>query len=57
MNDPAVPFGSFEGLEPWSAEPELVPRVGVTTTNGQDDEMREEIRRLVVEELRELMRR
>ena len=57
VNDPAVPFGSFEGLEPWSAEPELVPRVGAVETNGQDDEMREEIRRLVVEELRELMRR
>ena len=28
VNDPAVPFGSFEGLEPWSAEPERVPRVG-----------------------------
>jgi acetaldehyde dehydrogenase/alcohol dehydrogenase len=57
VNDPAVPFGSFEGLEPWTAEPELVPRIGTPGTNGQDDEMREEIRRLVVEELRELMRR
>jgi acetaldehyde dehydrogenase/alcohol dehydrogenase len=57
VNDPAVPFGSFEGLEPWSAEPELAPRTRTVETNGKDDEMREEIRRLVVEELRELMRR
>jgi acetaldehyde dehydrogenase/alcohol dehydrogenase len=57
VSDPAVPFGSFEGLEPWTAEPELVPRVSGPSMPGQDDEMREEIRRLVVEELRELMRR
>jgi acetaldehyde dehydrogenase / alcohol dehydrogenase len=58
VNDPAVPFGSFEGLEPWSAQPELRPRTAPAgETNGQDDEMRDEIRRLVVEELRELMRR
>ncbi len=57
VNDPAVPFGSFEGLEPWSAEPELVPVTSPPGRNGHDDEMREEIRRLVVEELRELMRR
>jgi acyl-CoA reductase-like NAD-dependent aldehyde dehydrogenase len=58
VSDPAVPFGSFEGLEPWSAQPELVPRTAAAReTNGKDDEMREEIRRLVVEELRELMRR
>jgi acyl-CoA reductase-like NAD-dependent aldehyde dehydrogenase len=56
VNDPAVPFGSFEGLEPWSAEPESRPRTA-DMTNGHDDEMRDEIRRLVVEELRELMRR
>ena len=58
VDDPAVPFGSFEGLEPWSAEPDPVPRLGAAAaTNGQDGEVREEIRRLVVEELRELMRR
>jgi acetaldehyde dehydrogenase / alcohol dehydrogenase len=58
VNDPAVPFGSFEGLEPWSAEPESRPRTATADeTNGHDDEMRDEIRRLVVEELRELMRR
>jgi hypothetical protein len=56
VNDPAVPFGSFEGLEPWSAEPESRPHTG-EASNGHDDEMRDEIRRLVVEELRELMRR
>jgi acetaldehyde dehydrogenase/alcohol dehydrogenase len=56
VNDPAVPFGSFEGLEPWSAEPASRPRTRATNGNG-NDEMREEIRRLVVEELRELMRR
>jgi acetaldehyde dehydrogenase / alcohol dehydrogenase len=56
VNDPAVAFGSFEGLEPWSAEPESRPRTA-KGTNGHDDEMRDEIRRLVVEELRELMRR
>jgi acyl-CoA reductase-like NAD-dependent aldehyde dehydrogenase len=58
VDDPAVPFGSFEGLEPWSTEPELAPRSATAVaTRGGDDEMREEIRRLVVEELRELMRR
>jgi acetaldehyde dehydrogenase/alcohol dehydrogenase len=58
VSDPAVPFGSFAGLEPWSAQPELVPRTADgSRSNGQDDEMRNEIRRLVVEELRELMRR
>jgi acetaldehyde dehydrogenase/alcohol dehydrogenase len=57
VTDPAVPFGAFEGLEPWSAEPELVPRISPADTNGNDDGMRDEIRRLVVEELRELMRR
>ena len=58
VNDPAVPFASFAGLEPWSAEPELVPRTADPAEhNGNGDEMREEIRRLVVEELRELMRR
>jgi acetaldehyde dehydrogenase / alcohol dehydrogenase len=58
VNDPAVPFGSFEGLEPWSAEPESRPRTATASeTNVQDDGMRDEIRRLVVEELRELMRR
>jgi hypothetical protein len=45
-------------MQPWSTEPEARPRSGaVLQTNGKDDEMREEIRRLVVEELRELMRR
>jgi acetaldehyde dehydrogenase/alcohol dehydrogenase len=57
VSDPAVPFGSFAGLEPWTAEPELVPRTEPAQANGNGDEMREEIRRLVVEELRELMRR
>jgi hypothetical protein len=45
-------------MQPWSTEPEARPRSGaVLQRNGKDDEMREEIRRLVVEELRELMRR
>jgi acetaldehyde dehydrogenase / alcohol dehydrogenase len=56
VNDPAVPFGSFEGLQPWSVEPDPRPRTA-PTPGESTDQMREEIRRLVVEELRELMRR
>jgi hypothetical protein len=62
VDDPAVPFGSFEDMQPWSVELEARPRVAGAPDaggngNGQDDELREEIRRLVVEELRELIRR
>lgn len=57
--DPAVPFGSFEGLDPWSAVPDRVPvPVPDAAELGADsDTLREEIRRLLLEELREMMKR
>jgi acyl-CoA reductase-like NAD-dependent aldehyde dehydrogenase len=55
-SDPAEPFGDFTGLQPWSAalEAEPVP----SQEMPRDVELaREEIRRVVLEELRELVRR
>jgi acetaldehyde dehydrogenase / alcohol dehydrogenase len=47
-----VPFGEFEGLQPWTATPEPAP-VGRPEEPGID---REELRRLILDELRELVR-
>jgi hypothetical protein len=52
-SDPSEAFGDFSGLEPWSARPEPAPAarhedVGVS---------RDELRRLIVDELRELVGR
>ena len=62
-NDPSEPFGDFTGLEPWTAAPPA-PRPVPTLARETDlavsaDEAitREEIRRLIVEELREVVRR
>jgi acetaldehyde dehydrogenase/alcohol dehydrogenase len=54
--DPSEPFGSFEGLEPWSALPERVA-VPAPAATGDGDALRQEIRRVVLEELRDLVRR
>jgi hypothetical protein len=54
-SDPAEPFPSFDGLEPWSAQPEPVPVPAPPAADGEA--MRAEIRRLVLEELRELIAR
>jgi hypothetical protein len=47
-----VPFGEFEELEPWTAAPEPAP---VARPTGVDAD-REELRRLILDELRELVR-
>ena len=56
--DPAVPFADFAGLEPWSARPDVVPVVarppGDEAAAGV---LREELRRLILDELRELVGR
>jgi acetaldehyde dehydrogenase/alcohol dehydrogenase len=62
-SDPSEPFGDFNGLEPWTASPPA-PRPVPTQAHETDravstDEAitREEIRRLIIEELREVVRR
>ncbi|MDX6548218.1 MAG: hypothetical protein QOG33_1768 [Gaiellales bacterium] len=54
-SDPSEVFGDFTGLEPWSATPE--PAVATGAPTGDVGLAREEIRRVVLEELRELVRR
>ena len=61
-SDPAEPFGDFSGLEPWSALPS---RAAVATPARRGGEAppdggglsREELRRLILEELRDVVRR
>lgn len=55
-SDPAEPFGEFGGLQPWNTalDAEPVPAPDLPSEVGL---AREEIRRLVLEELRELVRR
>jgi hypothetical protein len=55
-SDPSEAFGDFTGLEPWSAAPEAAPVAAPQRAAGVD-EARDEIRRIVLEELRELVRR
>jgi acyl-CoA reductase-like NAD-dependent aldehyde dehydrogenase len=55
-SDPAEPFGDFEGLEPWSAEPAAAP-VAAPAMSADAAGARDEIRRIVLEELRELVKR
>jgi acyl-CoA reductase-like NAD-dependent aldehyde dehydrogenase len=60
-NDPAEPFGDFSGLEPWSAAP---PVASVPASRAPDRApeaadgglSREDLRRLILEELREVVR-
>ena len=52
-SDPAEPFGDFTGLQPWTASPEPEP---VAAAPAELREARDEIRRIVLEELRELVR-
>jgi acetaldehyde dehydrogenase / alcohol dehydrogenase len=47
------PFGDFSGLEPWSARPEPAPVAAPAPANG--DLTREEVRRMILDELRELV--
>jgi acetaldehyde dehydrogenase / alcohol dehydrogenase len=55
--DPAEPFGDFTGLEPWSAEPPRAAPVAPAVPQGGEagGVSREELRRLILEELRELV--
>jgi hypothetical protein len=54
-SDPSEVFGDFSGLEPWNTTPE--PAVAAAAPSLDADLAREEIRRVVLEELRELVRR
>ena len=64
--DPAEPFGDFSGLEPWSAVPAAAPVAvpesrgagadGGEAGGGEAGPSREELRRLILDELRELVR-
>jgi acetaldehyde dehydrogenase/alcohol dehydrogenase len=54
-SDPAEPFGDFTGLQPWSARPEPSP---VMTAPRADGELtRDDLRSLILDELRELVGR
>jgi acyl-CoA reductase-like NAD-dependent aldehyde dehydrogenase len=57
-NDPAVPFGAFAGLEPWSASaPVQAPPPLARSPQPADGGLsRDELRRLILEELREVVR-
>jgi acetaldehyde dehydrogenase / alcohol dehydrogenase len=55
-SDPSEAFGDFAGLEPWSAAPDAEP-VAAPAPAGEAGDARDEIRRIVLEELRELVRR
>jgi acetaldehyde dehydrogenase / alcohol dehydrogenase len=54
-SDPSEVFGDFSGLEPWNATPE--PAVAAAVPVLDAGLAREEIRRVVLEELRELVKR
>jgi acetaldehyde dehydrogenase/alcohol dehydrogenase len=54
-SDPSEVFGDFSGLEPWNATPE--PAVAAPAPVLDAGLAREEIRRVVLEELRELVKR
>jgi acyl-CoA reductase-like NAD-dependent aldehyde dehydrogenase len=63
-SDPAEPFGDFTGVEPWSSLPASAPpgatAPAATPAGGQPDEAglsREDLRRLILEELRDVVRR
>lgn len=59
-SDPGEAFGDFTGLDPWTARPQTTPRPAAPAAPagaGDGGVDREELRRLIVEELRELVRR
>ena len=49
------PLGDFEGLQPWSVRPEPAP-VSVPEPTTGSDLSREDLRRMILDELRELVR-
>jgi acetaldehyde dehydrogenase / alcohol dehydrogenase len=52
-SDPAEPFGDFGDLEPWSVRPEPAPVVAPARPDGELT--RDDIRRLILDELRDLV--
>ena len=55
--DPAEPFGDFGGLQPWSARPGArAGRVARAERDAATSLSRDELRRLILDELRELVR-
>jgi acetaldehyde dehydrogenase / alcohol dehydrogenase len=56
-SDPSVPFGDFSDLQPWTAAPQTAPVPAGPAATVDAQRAREEIRRVVLEELRELVRR
>ena len=52
--DPSEPFGDFGGLEPWAVRPEPAP-VAAPLPRADGDLTRDELRRLILDELRELV--
>ncbi len=59
--DPSEPFGDFAGLEPWSAMPPAPPAGGMRAPAGgfaplESSISRDELRRMILEELREVVR-
>ncbi|HLH67127.1 MAG TPA: aldehyde dehydrogenase family protein [Solirubrobacteraceae bacterium] len=59
-SDPGQPFGDFSGLDPWRALPARAPhrarQVQGPALDGEDGLSREQLRRLIWEELREVVR-
>ena len=53
--DPAEPFGDFGGLEPWSVRAEPAP-VAAPPPRAEGDLTRDDLRRLILDELRELVK-
>ena len=56
-SDPSVPFDDFSGMQPWAVRPEPVAVVAPAPAPGPGDGelSREDLRRLIVEELRQLV--
>ncbi len=60
--DPSEPFGDFSGLEPWSALPSPAPApapahpADAAAATGDAGVSREELRRMIIEELREVVK-
>ena len=56
--DPREAFGDFEGLEPWSARPGAGARDAGSPPRRRTEgrAVRDELRRLIIDELRELVR-
>jgi acetaldehyde dehydrogenase / alcohol dehydrogenase len=51
--DVGQPFGDFEGLQPWSARPEPAPVAA--PARGEAELSRDEVRRMILDELRSLV--